>query len=330
MKFPHVADRLGYPIMEEAPIERIFGLERGPAHPGYQFQPFVQTPSMNPDENLDFRLGETIYENRGVLEWTRFWKTGMLATLGLSPGFYIFEIYAADGVPSLQWLADKWGWWDIPRQFQDGSNWNVEEIRYCDDHDYMNMQYGGKRAFARPLHTMYVFQLYWLLKMANFQYVSKMVYNKEKDLVFVYKPTGFWNEQEFVYEMHHLEQVIPYQVTARKNMASQREDGILTIECMNTRDHMKFYNEKKYWNLDERDDFMHQTSNLWRNATDKYQGSIFHVVSKADEEEALMQMKVDREMDEAIAKHGEASPCKPHEEIFYETIEKKKRDIVGV
>lgn len=40
-KFPHVADRLGYPILREEPIERIFGIERAPAHPGYQFQPFV-------------------------------------------------------------------------------------------------------------------------------------------------------------------------------------------------------------------------------------------------------------------------------------------------
>jgi hypothetical protein len=40
-KFPHVADRLGYPILREEPIEKILGFERAPAHPGYQFQPFV-------------------------------------------------------------------------------------------------------------------------------------------------------------------------------------------------------------------------------------------------------------------------------------------------
>jgi hypothetical protein len=34
-KFPHVADRLGYPILREEPIERILGIERAPAHPGY-------------------------------------------------------------------------------------------------------------------------------------------------------------------------------------------------------------------------------------------------------------------------------------------------------
>lgn len=34
-KFPHVADRLGYPILKEEPLERILGIERAPAHPGY-------------------------------------------------------------------------------------------------------------------------------------------------------------------------------------------------------------------------------------------------------------------------------------------------------
>jgi hypothetical protein len=34
-KFPHVATRLGFPILREEPIERIIGLERAPANPGY-------------------------------------------------------------------------------------------------------------------------------------------------------------------------------------------------------------------------------------------------------------------------------------------------------
>lgn len=36
-KFPHVATRLGYPELHEEPIEKILGIERAPAHPGYQF-----------------------------------------------------------------------------------------------------------------------------------------------------------------------------------------------------------------------------------------------------------------------------------------------------
>jgi hypothetical protein len=110
-KFPHVADRLGYPILREEPIERIFGFERAPAHPGYQFQPFVQTPSMDPDPTINFEQGEVIYENKKVTEWVRFWKVVTAATLCSWPAFYTFEIYAADGAPSLSWMAENWNWW---------------------------------------------------------------------------------------------------------------------------------------------------------------------------------------------------------------------------
>lgn len=68
----------------------------------------------------------------------------------------------------------------------------------------MNLVYSGKRGIAREVHTAYMVQVLILLQHANFDYVSRMVYNKDKDLVFVYKPTGLWNEQEYIYEMHHL------------------------------------------------------------------------------------------------------------------------------
>jgi len=72
---------------------------------------------MDPDPTLSFEQGETIYENRRVVEWVRFWKTMTMCTLGFMPGFYLFEIYAADGTPSIDWMADNWNWWSIPKQF---------------------------------------------------------------------------------------------------------------------------------------------------------------------------------------------------------------------
>ena len=56
--------------------------------------------------------------------------------------------------------------------------------------------------------------------------------------------------------MHHLEQMVPYAVTSIKNLSMQRDDGILTVYDMNTRDNLKFYAEDKYWNLDVKDEFM--------------------------------------------------------------------------
>ena len=61
---------------------------------------------MEPDAALNFEAGETIYENSRVGEWVKFWKASTLAIFGLGPGFYIFEIYAGDGTPSLQWMSE--------------------------------------------------------------------------------------------------------------------------------------------------------------------------------------------------------------------------------
>jgi hypothetical protein len=110
-KFPHVADRLGYPIMKQGVTESIFGVEYAPCHPGYQFQPFVQTPSMDPDPTLNFDIGETIYENRKVLEWIRLYKVIMSTTFMAFPAAYGLEFYKGEGAPSLRWLSENFMWW---------------------------------------------------------------------------------------------------------------------------------------------------------------------------------------------------------------------------
>jgi len=110
-----VSTRLGFPTLREEPIERIIGFERAPANPGYQFQPFVQTPPMEPDAALNFEEGEVIYENKHVGEWIKFWKASAFVMFGMSPGFYIFEIYQGDGYPSLGWLSEQFNWHEIPK-----------------------------------------------------------------------------------------------------------------------------------------------------------------------------------------------------------------------
>jgi hypothetical protein len=120
----------------------------------------------------------------------------------------------------------------------------------------MNIQYSGKRAIARPAHTFYMVSVLAFMQQLDSDYVTKMVYNKDKDLVFVYRPTGFWNEHEYVYEMHHLEQMVPAPVTAYKDLTINRDDGILTVYDMSQREYLKFYNENKYWNVEQKEDFL--------------------------------------------------------------------------
>jgi hypothetical protein len=161
----------------------------------------------------------------------------------------------------------------------------------------------------------------------NFDYVTKMVYNRDKDLVFVYRPDGFWSENEHVYEVHHLEQMVPSPVTAVKDLTMNRKDGILTVYDMSNRDYLKFYGEDKYWNMELKEDFLSQTRSMWKGIGNKYDGRIFNLSHRAGEQDTLMQMKVDRELQAAIAKHGEVQPPQQHEDQFFERINKKKQDI---
>ena len=135
-----------------------------------------------------------------------------------------------------------------------------------------------------------------------------MVYNRDKDLVFVYRPDGFWNENEYVYEVHHLEQMVPSPVTAVKDLTMNRSDGILTVYDMSTRDYLKFYGEDKYWNPELKEDFLGQTRSMWTGLSDKYEGRIFNLGARATEEQTLTMLKVDRELQAAIAKHGVVTP----------------------
>jgi hypothetical protein len=79
---------------------------------------------------------------------------------------------------------------------------------------------------------MYVATLMAFVWGMDLDYVTKMRYNKDKDLVFVTKPDRFWGESEHVYEVHHLEQMVPAPVTAIKDMSAKHENGIMTVHCM--------------------------------------------------------------------------------------------------
>lgn len=50
--------------------------------------------------------------------------------------------------------------------------------------------------------------------------------------------------------------MVPSAVTAYKDLTMQRADGILNIYCMNTKDYLKFYGEDKYWNVENKEDFL--------------------------------------------------------------------------
>ena len=188
----------------------------------------------------------------------------------------------------------------------------------------MNAQYGMKRSIVRPAHTMYVAALFAMVYNMDLDYVTKMQYNSEKDLVFVTRPNKFWGEQESIYEMHHLEQMVPAAVTAMKDMTAKDPTGILTVMDMAEKENLKFYKDEKYWNMDLREEFLSETRGLWEgNHSDKYQGRIFSSTgAKASAEFQSAFAKIDRELGQAVEKHGPMSLPSSHVEDFYDRIEK--------
>jgi len=50
--------------------------------------------------------------------------------------------------------------------------------------------------------------------------------------------------------------MVPAPVTAYKDLTINRDDGILTVYDMSQREFLKFYNENKYWNVEQKEDFL--------------------------------------------------------------------------
>ena len=193
----------------------------------------------------------------------------------------------------------------------------------------MTVQYGAKRSIVRPSHTMFVATLMSLLYGMDLDYATKVRYNKEKDLVFVTKPSKFWSEQQHVYELHHLEQMVPAPVTAMKDMSSNDAKGIMTVHCMAQNENIKLYKEDKYWNADLKEEFNHETMGLWHTThSDKHSGRIFNPRGVVSKDFQSSMAKVDEEMKAAVAKHGEVVyPDGSHIDDFYDTIDKNKQNI---
>ena len=190
------------------------------------------------------------------------------------------------------------------------------------------MHYTVKRAIIRPTWAVYMFNLSLLVYLLDFDYVTKMRYNKAQDLVFVTKPSRFWGTEEHVHELHHLEQMVPAPVTAIKEMQDPR--GIMTIYDMATKENLKLYKEDKYWNVKLKEQFQYETSGLWLNNHDnKHNGRIFQHKGEQSLDQTLTFTKIDEEMKSAVSKHGQVNLPTSHVKDFYDKIDEKRRQLTN-
>lgn len=108
-----------------------------------------------------------------------------------------------------------------------------------------------------------------------------------------------------IFELHYLEQFCPHLVMGWKDLGQFKEDGITTVTDLRYGQLLSVYNEKKYnfyfeiryWNIDQREHFLHNTTTYWRGLRAKnVDRGIFinndYTVDSADADFVIILLKI--------------------------------------
>lgn len=244
-RLPHIADRLGYPEILGTTYERLMRLEGDIYHPVNLAQPFIQVPAAEPSESLNFEEGEVIYENTRIQEWAKFWTYSGFAT-------YLFGCYF---VPySLIYKTHL----SLPSSYEHLFVPTYTNTPYFFDNNGLHIPIAALTA----AYTAYIG-----LGLGNQvfrDYVVRMQYSKDKELLFVTRLTPYGSTVEEVHEVAHLEILPPSVRSGLKDWSAQDEDGLVDVTCMNSLQVMTLYKQKDYWNQNLKSEFLGKVQNLWK------------------------------------------------------------------
>jgi hypothetical protein len=122
-------------------------------------------------------------------------------------------------------------------------------------------------------------------------------------LLFVIRP-GVLRKQLDVFEMHYLEQTTPAITSSWSNIA--KKDGILILNDLRTHDTLWFYNERRFWNVDEREGFMKNVTTYWRGLRHKDLNKGVRIDNSVTmtPEDILLVKKTNEDVKKAIEKYG--------------------------
>lgn len=159
-------------------------------HPGFLDQPFIKVPNPHPDESLDFRVGEVVYSNPKAIEWNR------LSQLSV----FNFWLYTGCFTPILSMYKTH-----IP------SNAMLEGT-YASYMEYSMMMIDvfGFSVWTYPAGiAVYGYLLSRLTSQMMKPFVSKLQFNRTKDLLFITYTGEMGYQHEEVVEMANLEHMTP-------------------------------------------------------------------------------------------------------------------------
>lgn len=213
---PHVADRLGHAYILGDPVDRLFRLERDVAHPGFMDQPFVQTPPVNADADVNFQEGEVVYENVDALEWGQFWQQGALAYCFFSTVFVPYHYFVKNTF--------------LLEHLKEGADLKFFE---CSSMYFDN--YGVTNALLIPMIYIMGRYTFLLTKSVTQHFPSRLQYNVEKDLLFITVPGSLGDVEERVVEMDHLEIAPATFGIGNAFLSANQADGYYTISDLNAK-----------------------------------------------------------------------------------------------
>lgn len=258
-RIPHLADRLGkYSEMgsKNTVINDWLQLKSDQSNPVFHSF-FVQEPSKNPDPDVNFEKGEIIYDNPHA------WKGGsLIKQTGLTSLLYVlyhaghtlvtnrtvYPVYTEAGDHRADGFSE--------------SNYYGFAVYSASNSDWHDIETLSNVGFIAPLAPLCMLSFVWLLKCSTEGIVTKMQFNKNRDLVFVTKVGGtfFAKEIEEVYETTHL-QVLPPSVETGYMDVNDRK--LFTISCMTSHVNFRVYKNPSYWNPELKEEFFGHLHHLW-------------------------------------------------------------------
>lgn len=212
---PHVADRLGHPYLLGTPLERLFLLESFVYHPGFNNQPFTQTPPVDADADVNFEEGDVLYENTMVSEWAKFWHLAMDYTLSYLLIWHPYHTFVKNSNVINEYIYD-FNFFYATYNVNNFDNWAFELF------------------IPAGVGAIFLYSKLLTAKNTSF-FASKLQYNRDQDLLFLTIPPSsiYGAEKEIVMEMDHVEILPPEGVDGMNYLSAFQEDGYYTINELN-------------------------------------------------------------------------------------------------
>lgn len=204
----------------------------------------MQPPNPNADSSLSFEEGEVLYENQNLLEWAKFFKGSMLMAY-LSVGYFVPLNYLFFSHTPLELATSR---------------------SALQPHD-VSFYYFDKFGFHIPMMAgLAYYSSYYLLRLSQDvmrDYVVKMQYSKDKELLFVQRISWFGQVDEEVHEMHHVEMLPPCTKAGLASHSAQDHDGLYEIYNMNGMRSLVCYKQDHFWNPALKNDFLRNVTGMW-------------------------------------------------------------------